>query len=265
MKSRRLTVLISGTGTNLQALIDARDSGRLDIDFVQVVSNRADAPGLQRAASAGVPTTVLAHTAFPDRPAFDRELARVLEAGEPDLIVLAGFMRILGPAVLERFAGRMINLHPSLLPLYRGTDTYRRAIEAGDREHGASIHFVTAELDGGPVISQVRIPVEPGDDPGRLASRLSPREHELIVATVELFTNGPVQCVHGAVCVQGEPLARPLQLQADGCLAPRSERRTRRPAFPTPRSAGLDRAGQRLESLPVALRRIPQRETGGQG
>jgi phosphoribosylglycinamide formyltransferase-1 len=218
MTVKTLTVLISGTGSNLQALIDARAAGRFQADFVQVISNRADAPGLKRAERAGIACTVLEHDRF-DRPAaFDRALAVVMAAGHPDLIVLAGFMRILGPAVLDRFAGRMINLHPSLLPRYRGTDTYRRAIEAGDREHGASMHFVTAELDGGPVISQVRIPIQPDDDADRLAARLGPREHELIVATVDLFTRHPVKCVHGIVTINGAPLHHPLQLQADGCL-----------------------------------------------
>ncbi|MEJ8569654.1 phosphoribosylglycinamide formyltransferase [Elongatibacter sediminis] len=218
MSTRTVTVLISGTGTNLQALIDARQARRLDLEFVQVVSNRPEAPGLRRAQQAGIPVTVVDHTEFADREAFDRELANTVAQGAPDLVVLAGFMRILGPAMLQRFENRMINLHPSLLPLYRGTDTYRRALEAGDREHGASVHFVTAELDGGPVISQVRIPVETGDTPERLEARLAPREHDLLVATVELFTRHPVQCCHGSITIDDKPLARPLELQADARL-----------------------------------------------
>src|SRR5690606_18347522 len=118
---------------------------------------------------------------------FDRALALLVEGGKPDLVILAGFMRILGPAAIEPFAGRMINLHPSLLPLYPGTHTYERAIAAGDRQHGASMHFVTGELDDGPLISQVRIPIEPADTPEQLAARLAPREHDLIVATARLF------------------------------------------------------------------------------
>ena len=141
-----------------------------------------------------------------------------LRAAQVSWVVLAGFMRIIGDAVLEPFAGRMINLHPSLLPLYRGTGTYQRAIDAGDRRHGASIHFVTAELDGGPVISQVVIPILETDDAARLAARLGPREHELIVATVDLMTRRRVECDGSLIRVDGDPLRRPFRLQEDGTL-----------------------------------------------
>lgn len=214
----KTTVLISGSGSNLQALIDARQSGNMDIDINHVISNVPDAKGLQRAEHAGIRTSILEHGAFSNRDDFDRALALLIAAGEPDLVVLAGFMRIIGPEILEPFRGRMINLHPSLLPLYRGTDTYRRAIDAGDSEHGASIHFVTEELDGGPVISQVVIPIEPDDDPGNLAERLSPMEHRLVVATVEFFAGHRVECNEGMILVDGENLNGPLQLQADGRL-----------------------------------------------
>ena len=216
----KMTVLISGTGSNLQALIDARQSGRLDIDINHVISNVADAKGLERAEHAGIRTSILEHGAFSNRDDFDRALALLIAAGEPDLVVLAGFMRIIGPAILEPFRGGMINLHPSLLPLYRGTDTYRRAIDAGDSQHGASIHFVTAELDGGPVISQVVIPIEAGEYPDSLAAKLSPMEHLLLVATVEFFAGHRVECSEGAILVDGEKLTGPLQLQADGRLQP---------------------------------------------
>jgi len=211
----KTTVLISGTGSNLQALIDARSPGRLDIDLIHVISNVADAKGLERAENAGIRTSILEHGAFSSRADFDRALALLIAAGDPDLVVLAGFMRIIGPAILEPFRGRMINLHPSLLPLYRGTDTYRRAIDAGDSRHGASIHFVTAELDGGPVISQVVIPIEAGDDPDSLAAKLSPMEHRLLVATVEFFARHRVECNNGSIEVDGERLSGPLQLQTD--------------------------------------------------
>ncbi len=161
---------------------------------------------------------MLEHGAFADRAAFDRALALLIAAGEPQLVVLAGFMRIIGPAVLEPFRGSMINLHPSLLPLYRGTNTYQRAIDAGDKRHGASIHFVTEELDGGPVIAQVEIPILEGDDADTLANRLGPMEHRLVVATVELFSTRRVECIDGGVSVDGEKRARPLQLQTDGHL-----------------------------------------------
>jgi phosphoribosylglycinamide formyltransferase-1 len=212
----RITVLISGSGSNLQALIDARARGYLDADLVQVISNRADAYGLQRAHQAGIASSVLPHADFTRRDEFDRALALLVEGGKPDLVILAGFMRILGPAAIEPFAGRMINLHPSLLPLYPGTHTYERAIAAGDRQHGASMHFVTGELDGGPLISQVRIPIEPADTPEQLAARLAPREHDLIVATARLFCQHELRLSDGLVVYQGRALESPLQLQADG-------------------------------------------------
>ena len=216
----RTTVLISGSGSNLQALIDARLAGRLDIDLGHVISNVAEARGLQRAEQAGIPTSVLRHGDFADREAFDRALALLIASCKPDLVVLAGFMRIIGPAVLQPFRGRMINLHPSLLPLYRGTDTYQRALDAGDERHGASMHFVTEELDGGPLISQVVIPVVAGDDAASLAARLAPMEHRLVIATVELFSRHRVECSDGTVSIDGTDHVMPLQLQADGRLHP---------------------------------------------
>jgi len=214
----RTTVLVSGSGSNLQALIDACRSGRLNIDIGHVISNVADARGLQRARLAGISTSVLEHGRFADRSEFDRALALLIAASEPQLVVLAGFMRIIGREVLEPFRGRMINLHPSLLPLYRGTDTYQRAIDAGDERHGASIHFVTEELDGGPVISQVVIPILADDDAASLQARLAPMEHLLVVATVELFSRHRVECGDGFVSVDGRRLAKPRRLQADGHL-----------------------------------------------
>jgi phosphoribosylglycinamide formyltransferase-1 len=214
----RVSVLVSGSGTNLQALIDARRSGLLDVDIIHVISNVAEARGLERAADAGISTSVLDHCGFADRADFDRALAVLIAAGDPQLVVLAGFMRIVGSPVLEAFQGRMINLHPSLLPLYRGTDTYQRALDAGDSQHGASIHFVTEELDGGPVIAQVVIPILADDNASSLAGRLSPMEHRLVVATVELFARHRVECSDGAVYLDGTRLDRPLQLRDDGSL-----------------------------------------------
>ncbi len=219
MNVRKLTVLISGNGSNLQALIDAGKSGRLDLELVHVISNNPTAFGLERARQAGIPCSILEHEGFASGGEFDRELAQLIATATPDLVILAGFMRILGPAVLNRFSGRMINLHPSLLPLYRGTHTYERALAAGDSEHGASMHFVTAELDGGPVISQVRIAIEADDDPRTLAARLAGREHDLVVATAELFGHCTVECRNGRVFIEGELLHHPLQLQADGHFA----------------------------------------------
>lgn len=216
---RRATVLISGTGSNLQALIDAIEVGRLDLDIGHVISNVADAPGLEKAQDAGIRTSVLEHGRFANRSDFDAALALLMSAGDPELVILAGFMRIIGDPVLEPFKGRMINLHPALLPKYRGVDTYQRAIDAGDEIHGASMHFVTAELDGGPVISQVVIPILADDDPDTLAARLGPREHELVVATVEFFTRHEVECDGGTVKADGKSLAKPLVLQPDGSLS----------------------------------------------
>jgi len=219
VSARTVTVLISGNGSNLQALIDACGQGRLNIEISHVISNDAHAYGLERARNAGIRCSVLEHGEFAGREEFDRALANLVAEKPPDLVILAGFMRILGPAVLNRFGGRMINLHPSLLPLYRGNDTYARALEAGDTEHGASMHFVTAELDGGPVISQVRIPVKTNDDPHSLAARLAPREHELVVATAELFSRCSVECRNNHVFINGKLLIQPLQLSANGELA----------------------------------------------
>lgn len=216
--SRTATVLISGTGSNLQALIDAIEAGRMELEINHVISNVADAKGLQRAEKAGIRTSVLEHGRFADRNDFDAALALLMAAGNPDLVILAGFMRIIGTPVLEPFKGRMINLHPALLPRYRGINTYQRAIDGGDQEHGASIHFVTAELDGGPVISQVVIPILEHDSPDSLAARLGPKEHELVVATVEFFTRHEVECDGGAIKVDGKIVNRPYLLQADGCL-----------------------------------------------
>lgn len=205
----RVAVLISGTGSNLKTLIDAAHSGRLNIEISQVISNRSEAPGLDHARDAGIETRVIAAS---DRSAQDRAIARCLDGKKVELVVLAGYMSILGTGLVARYAGRMINLHPSLLPLYPGLDTYRRVLAAGDREHGASIHFVTAELDSGPVISQVRIPVLRGDTDRELAARLAPREHDLLRATVELFTERRVEMHSTAVVLDGQRLTRPLLL-----------------------------------------------------
>ncbi|MGH8034221.1 MAG: phosphoribosylglycinamide formyltransferase [Lysobacterales bacterium] len=212
----QIAVLISGNGSNLQALIDARNSGRLQIEIVHVISNRGNAAGLERAARAGIPTSILEHSGFHDRADFDQTLAVLISIHTPELVILAGFMRILGRAFLDQCPCPVINLHPSLLPRHRGTGTYRRAIQAGDSEHGSSMHFVTAELDSGPVISQVRVPIKPGDDEKSLMRSLEPKEHGLVVATTELFCTHSVQCSCDAVIIDGKRLAKPLLLNTDG-------------------------------------------------
>jgi len=212
----KAAVLISGTGSNLKALIDAIELGNLELDIVRVVSNREHAPGLNHAKNAAIPVSVISHTDFPDRQAHDAAIAQVLQDDRVELVILAGYMRILGEEFANRFNGRMINLHPSLLPRYRGLDTYRRVLESGDAETGASIHFVTAGLDAGPVISQIRIPVLPNDDIAALSARLGPMEHKLVVATVGLFCKRQIQCEQDVVLRHGRVIDQPLQLQDDG-------------------------------------------------
>lgn len=219
MSSRLKTcVLVSGNGSNLQALIDACACGLLDININHVISNVPRVKALARAEQAGIASSVLEHGSFSGREEFDRALALLMSVNQPDLVILAGFMRIIGSPVLEPFQGKMINLHPSLLPKYRGTNTYLKAIEAGDREHGASIHFVTEELDGGPVISQVVVPIIAGDGPTDLAARLAPMEHRLIVATVAYMTSHRVKYLNGAVMIDGKQVNTPLKLGTDGTL-----------------------------------------------
>lgn len=216
----RLAVLASGRGSNLQALIDAQRAGRLPIEIVLVASDKAQAQALRRAEDAGIATLALDPKGYASRAAFDAELfARVAEY-EPALIVLAGFMRILDPAALAPWVGRIVNIHPSLLPKYRGLHTHRRALEAGDAVHGASVHFVTAELDGGPVVAQAEIPVHAGDSADGLAERLLAREHRLLVAAIALIAAGRVALTDDDVRYDGTPLAAPLRLADDGTLAP---------------------------------------------
>ena len=184
MKVMRIAVLASGRGSNLQALIDAQRSHRINAEIVVVASDRHRAVALQIAAEARIDTVVLSPRDFDSRVAFDLALfARVAEY-HPDLIVLAGYMRIVDPAALVAWQGRIINIHPSLLPKYPGLDTHQRAIDANDLEHGTSVHYVTAELDGGPVIAQTRLVIQANDTPETLAARLLPMEHELLVSTV---------------------------------------------------------------------------------
>jgi phosphoribosylglycinamide formyltransferase-1 len=212
----KAAVLISGTGSNLKALINAVAVKGLNLDIVQVVSNRADAPGIDHALSAAIPVSVISHADFPDRQAHDAAVAEVLQESQAELIILAGYMRILSEDFTNRYSGRMINLHPSLLPLYKGLDTYNRVLLSGDSETGASIHFVTAGLDSGPVISQLKIPVLPTDDASSLKTKLGPLEHDLLTATVELFCNRDITYKQSAVFYRGQLLKSPLQLNQHG-------------------------------------------------
>jgi phosphoribosylglycinamide formyltransferase-1 len=206
----RVVVLISGGGTNLQALIDAHGSDH-PFEIVAVISNRQGAQGLRRAVSAGITTAVIDHTEFSDRAGFDAALAAAIDAQHPGLVVLAGFMRILTEAFTSRYAGRMINIHPSLLPSFQGLHTHRRALEAGVREHGASVHFVTAELDGGPVIAQARVRVRDDDDEQVLAARVLKREHELLPQVVNWFAEDRLAMRDGRVWFDGNMIDAPMQ------------------------------------------------------
>jgi phosphoribosylglycinamide formyltransferase-1 len=207
----RIAVLASGRGSNLAALIAARDAGVLPVEFALVGSDKASAGALRLAEDAGIPTLALNPKSYPDRPTFDRELFARIAASGAELLVLAGFMRVIDAAVVAGWEGRAINIHPSLLPKYPGLHTHRRCLEAGDAEHGASVHYVTAELDGGPVVAQARIPVGAGDTEATLAERLLAQEHKLLPAVVGAIARGRLRW-NGAAVFDDQPLATPLTL-----------------------------------------------------
>jgi len=200
----RITVLASGRGSNLAALLDAQRAGRLGGTVAAVVSNRPGIAALDIAARHGAATTVVDHTTFEARHAFDAALADAIDASEPDLVVLAGFMRVLGPAIVARYEGRMLNIHPSLLPSYPGLHTHRRALTDGVRIHGCTVHFVTAALDHGPIIAQGAVPVRDGDDEDSLAARVLEVEHRLLPAAVRAFCEGRLVIAGHRVRVKGE-------------------------------------------------------------
>jgi len=208
----RIAVLASGAGTNLQALIDAIASGHLQAKLVGVFSDKPACLALRRARDAGIPATALSPADFASRAAFDAAFFAAVDAAKPDLIVCAGYMRLISPEAADARSDRTINLHPSLLPAFKGLRTHQQALEAGAHEHGASLHAVTADLDGGPVIAQARVPVLPGDDAERLAARVREREHPLLVDTVRGFAEGRLTLHDGRVYLNGEPLRAPLQL-----------------------------------------------------
>lgn len=207
----RVVVLISGAGSNLQALIEAQ--AREGYRIVGVVSNRPAAAGLDRARVVGIPALAVDHTAFADRPAFEAALGATLERLAPDLIVLAGFMRVLTADFVARFAGRMLNVHPSLLPAYRGLDTHARVLAAGERWHGCSIHYVTAELDGGPVVMQARLAVQPEDTAASLQARVQALEHAVYPKVVGWIAQGRLRWQDAGPWLDGAPLAAPRQCE----------------------------------------------------
>lgn len=201
-----VVVLISGSGSNLQALIDSLADGQVPATIRAVISNRAEAYGLQRAAAAGIATEVLDHKGFADREAFDAELIRRIDAHAPDLVVLAGFMRILSSGFVRHYHGRLLNIHPSLLPKYKGLHTHQRALEAGDAEHGCSVHFVTEELDGGPLVVQAAIPVESDDTPESLAARVHVQEHLIYPLAMRWFAEGRLRLGEQGATLDGRAL-----------------------------------------------------------
>jgi phosphoribosylglycinamide formyltransferase-1 len=209
-----LVVLISGRGSNLQAILEAIAAGKLAASVKAVISSRADAAGLANAQRAGVDILALDPADYPDRRDYDRALQGLIDRFDPDLVVLAGFMRILTDEFVHHYRGRLINIHPSLLPALRGLDTHRRALEDGRREHGASVHLVTEELDGGPVIIQVPVPIQAGDTPESLAARVLAEEHRLYVEALRLFGEGRVYWDGKQLMHNGQPLNQPLQMNA---------------------------------------------------
>ena len=202
-----VVVLLSGTGSNLQALIDSNDVKDSPANIRAVISNRTDAYGLQRAQNAGIDTRVLDHTAFEGREAFDAALIEVIDTFNPQLVVLAGFMRILSAEFVRHYQGRLLNIHPSLLPKYKGLHTHQRALEAGDSEHGCSVHFVTEELDGGPLVVQAVIPVESNDSPHSLAQRVHAQEHLIYPLAVRWFAEGRLSLDEQGALLDGQLLA----------------------------------------------------------
>jgi phosphoribosylglycinamide formyltransferase 1 len=203
---KRIVILISGRGSNMEAIVRACASEGWDAQVAAVISNRADAAGLDFARQRGIATAVVDHTDFADRAAFDAKLAAVIDIFKPDVIALAGFMRILSDTFVARYEGRLVNVHPSLLPAFTGLHTHRRAIEAGCKLAGATVHFVTATLDHGPIIAQAVVPVHPGDTPALLAARVLAREHVLYSRAVRWLVGGLLRIEGGVVThVRGEP------------------------------------------------------------
>jgi len=203
---KNIVVLISGNGSNLQAIIDACKQKKINGTLRAVFSNKADAFGLERAREAGIAAHALSASQFASREAFDRELVQEIDAYAPDVVVLAGYMRILSPAFVAHYAGRLLNIHPSLLPKYPGLNTHRQVLDNGDEEHGTSVHFVTDELDGGPVILQAKVPVFAGDSEDDVTARVQAQEHAIYPLVVSWFVDGRLEMRDGTAWLDGAPL-----------------------------------------------------------
>ena len=206
MADCNVVVLISGSGSNLQALIDSIAQDGNPARIAAVICNRADAYGLVRAQNAGIPTRVLDHKQFDGREAFDAALIEAIDGFDPQLVVLAGFMRILTGDFVRHYEGRLLNIHPSLLPKYKGLHSHQRALEAGDREHGCSVHFVTEELDGGPLVVQAIVPVQSDDTPESLAQRVHAEEHRIYPLAVSWFASGRLRHADAGALLDGQAL-----------------------------------------------------------
>jgi len=209
-KRCKTAILISGSGTNLQAFIDAVADGNLDLELAVVFSNNPDAYGLVRAEQAGIPTACIQHSDFPDRTSFDRAVIEELDRHAPNLLILAGFMRILSPAFVTHYAGKILNIHPALLPLYPGLNTHQRVLDAGDPWHGSTVHFVTEKLDAGPRILQGRLAVVPGETADELATRVQAVEHQIYPEAAGWVGSGKVAFKDGQTWVDGELAEEPV-------------------------------------------------------
>jgi phosphoribosylglycinamide formyltransferase 1 len=210
-----IAILISGRGTNMRVIAERAAAGTLPVDVRVVISDQSAAAGLQTAAAMNIATRALAPRDFADRASYDQALVQLLAQYQPQLVVLAGFMRILTPHFIGAFAGRILNVHPSLLPDYRGLHTHRRVLEAGEKLHGASVHFVTEELDGGPVIAQAEVPVLPGDSETTLSARVQRAEHRIYPRTIDWLARGRLSLQDGRAWLDGQPLDKPLREPAE--------------------------------------------------
>jgi phosphoribosylglycinamide formyltransferase-1 len=214
-----IVILISGRGSNLQSIIDCAASGALSVEIRAVISNRPDAGGLEIASAAGITTEILDHSVYADRQSFDKALLARIDHYQPGLLVLAGFMRLLTDDFVAHYHGRMLNIHPSLLPQLPGLNTHRRAIEDGHNEHGASVHFVTPDMDGGPVLLQAHVPIRPDDDPDSLAARVLTQEHRLYPLAIQWFAEQRIFLdEHGRIVFDGQPLLHPRDLSMENAL-----------------------------------------------
>jgi phosphoribosylglycinamide formyltransferase-1 len=206
----RTAILISGSGSNLQSFVDRVASRELALDIATGCSNRADAYGLRRAADAGIHTCCIEHADYADRESFDKALAHELDQHQPDLLVLAGFMRILSPWFVNYYAGKILNIHPALLPAYPGLNTHQRVLDAGEKWHGSTVHFVTDELDGGPRVLQGRLPVDPGESAEQLTKRVQAVEHQIYPEAANWFAEGRLKLRDGTAWLDGKVLAEPI-------------------------------------------------------